>query len=189
VQVKLKIRRFDPDRDGKPHWRNTEWRPSRQIGSSMLCTSEGRMGRHPQLSFLLRPWDLRIGRHEGEWAKYARLQDASQGLAPADRDRAPARPAGREGSGRGSGPVLAKVESVMPFVVFSGHFRKGSASRSPSRPRAMKTRRSASCARAARAPALHSGRTRTTSARQRSSRLIGSCSTAVTKGHAIGSRH
>ena len=111
MQIELRILRFDPEKDSKPHLETypVEAGPD---GPRPGPAAQGqvRAGRHADVPPVVRPRRLRLGRDADQRAQPPRLQDP-RGPAGRQEDHrgAAAGPAGDEGPRRGHGGLLRQV--------------------------------------------------------------------------------
>ena len=76
MQIELRILRYDPERDAKPHWESYDGRgrPEAGPGPGPAPPGEVRAGRLAHVPPLLRSRRLRLGRHAHQRPQPARLQ-------------------------------------------------------------------------------------------------------------------
>ena len=111
VEVTLRIKRYNPDVDVKPHLRGVRGRRrAERPGARRPERDQVAPGRHAHLPALLRPRHLRLGRDAHQRPQPPGLQDPDEGVWQEDHHRAADRVHGHQGSRRRHGPVLRRLQ-------------------------------------------------------------------------------
>ncbi len=179
----LKIKRYNPEVDTKPHWETyvVDDGADRQ-GPRRHPRGQVPPRRDPRAASLVRPRGLRLRRHGHQRRQPPGVHAPHPGGGRQDHRRAHPRPAGHQGPGRRHGAVLRPVPLGAPLPGRPPTSpATGSGTRRPRSGSASTTRPSASSAPPARRRARSSGATPATWARPPSSTPTASSSTAGTR--------